>query len=120
MAQLCELADLEGSNLISEAMVADIFENRGRGLALTLTDVVSQAAASLSKQTLHDTATSLPQSLDRFLDLVRSGAVEACGGDISKASTILGDDPTLLELITNNNAAKRTLALQRLVEKKTP
>jgi DNA-binding NtrC family response regulator len=117
VAQLCELSDLEGASIVTEEMVAAVFEHRSRGLSLTVSDVVSQAAAELSRQALHGKAANVEASLDSFIELIRTGAVEACGGDISKASNLLGEDKKLLELMNHSQAAKRELLLRRIAPK---
>jgi len=115
VAQLCELADLEGASIITEDMVAAVFEHRSRGLSLTVSDVVSHAAAELSRHALRGSAPSVEGSLNKFLELIRSGAIEACGGDLSKAASLIGEDRQLLELLNQASSTRRELLLRRIL-----
>ncbi len=114
VAQLSEIADLEEQQIISEAMVASIFEQRSRGSASTGADVISQAAALVSREALQGENSSLQRSIESLIEHTRLGAVAACGGDITRAAEIVGDDPLLLELCNEHAAATRELLLRKL------
>lgn len=115
VARLCELADVEETQVITEAMVGTMLEQRNRGAALTAADVISAAAAAVSREALQGgSSTSLQASVEAMIDHARQHAVAACGGDLGRAAEVLGDDPDLLALCHEHAIAERELLLRRL------
>ena len=101
VAQLCEVTDMEGYNVIDEKAVSQVFQTSSLGMASSAPEVFSRAAQRLSESALADDLTSLDSSVRRFIEISRLTALEACGGDIELASQMISDDKSSLRLLAN-------------------
>lgn len=109
VAQLCELADMNETHIIDEQIVTQVFQSRLRGLATTCADIIGQAALVLADQAISDTVDSLEQGMERFVEIVRSVALAASGGDLERAAQIIGDDRALLALVSETASTRREI-----------
>ncbi|MBX7139304.1 MAG: sigma 54-interacting transcriptional regulator [Oligoflexia bacterium] len=108
-AQLCEHTDINGTNLITETIVAKVLGSRLSGEVSTASEVIAQAALRLGAAALAGEIEALEGGRARFEALVRSVALEATGGDIEKASTMINDSPQLMEINARAISAQREI-----------
>lgn len=102
VAQLCEIADMNNANLIDEQAVAKAFQSKLSGPAVTTNEIISIAAAKLSKQALHRSIDSIETGAQQFIDLTRACALDTCGGDIDLACKMIQDNSKLLSLFAES------------------
>ncbi|MCO6432193.1 MAG: sigma-54-dependent Fis family transcriptional regulator [Deltaproteobacteria bacterium] len=106
-AQLCELADIEEQDVIDESIVGRILGARVAVAPLDLADVIVQAADYVSRSALQYRSGSLKASIDKFIEMTRVGAIEACAGDLGKAAAMLDENEQLLQLVISKIQKQR-------------
>ncbi len=107
VAQLCELGDMARSQLITEEYVTRLFETRLTGQATNPVEIITQAALSLARNSAKNQVNSLEEGVEQLSDCIRKEALEACGGDVIKASSLIRDDHSLMKIFANASCTKR-------------
>lgn len=98
VAQLCEMADMQGEKLIDEQVAIEVFKSRISGAAATAPEIIADGAIDFAQRALRESVTSLDDSVTKFVESVRLSALEAKGGDISQASETISDSAQALDL----------------------
>lgn len=109
VAQLCEVADMRGSNIIDEQTVTQVFESRLSGAATTTHEVIARAAHRLSNLAMQQSLTSLEAGIERFVEVVRLTALEASGGNLEQASALIDDSKKSMEILASALEAHREI-----------
>ena len=111
VAQLCEINDMLGAELIDERAVNHVFKSKLAGKAATTSEVIAKAAYRLSTLALSGSIETVDDGLDKFMDVLRGEALEACGGETKRAASMIGEDEDLLTTIAEAEAGKKEAGL---------
>lgn len=109
VAKLCEIADMNGLNLIDEAAVIQVFESKLTGILSTPSEVISHAARIVSQEALSRSLSTIESGTQRFVEAVRTSALEANGGDIDNAAQMMNDNAHILELVAESLRVSKEL-----------
>lgn len=107
VAKLCELTDMEQSDLIEEEAVLEIFQSKLSGAAVTPAEVISQAASRLADTALRENLIGINPGKEKLEEYIRIVALETSGGELSKAAELILDEPNILELVSESLAVQR-------------
>ena len=109
VAQLCEIADMNGVNIIDEAAVTHVFESKLTGIVATPPEVLSKAALKLAGNTLSNSIGTLENSVESFVEFARESALEACGGDVDRAAQMIEDNSQLMNIFAHASRAAQEI-----------
>lgn len=106
VAKLCEIADMSQSSLINLSMIDQVFNGGLNGAPATGPEILALAAQRVSHLALSEPITSLSSGVSHFSDQVRRAALEATGGDRTKAAELIDESEKALELmVARSNSA---------------
>lgn len=109
VAQLCDLAELDGSKLITEAHVYTLLGTLNSDVQDNFAEIISNAASLVSKNAFAEKFHSLHESIAEFEANARIAALQAAKGDAIKAAQILQDDDRLVTLAAEKSRDEKTL-----------
>jgi hypothetical protein len=98
---------MQHAKLVDEQAVLDVFESRLSGTAASPAEIIADGALSFAGSALRESVTSLEDSVTKFVDSVRLSALEAKGGDVSKAAEAIADNTNALELFAQGQRVKK-------------
>lgn len=113
VAQLCELADMNNCTLIDERTVIEGFQSRISGTAATAPELICNAAHIFARRALEESVTSLDDSVTKLVENIRLSALEAQGGDVVRASQMIGDSEKALDLFVKGKGMKRATGMEQ-------
>ena len=107
VAQLCDLAEIEGDSLINEYNVIKLLgAGNYHSTSQNVSEVIAAAASEISQNAYLHKYQSLQESIDRFSQKARLKALEVSQGDFEKAAQLIKDDRTLIMLTAQNVLSK--------------
>ena len=109
VAQLTEVADMTGKQMIDEMVVTEIFESKLVDHVSTSPEIISKAAFSLANEALVAGLNGIGQGVSTFEDFARSFALEAAQGDTGRAAELIHESSQTLELHAQRVNATRYL-----------
>lgn len=109
VAKLCEITDMKGEAIIDEEAVIEVFESKLSGAAATSSEVISQAAHKLAREAMGRHIDTAEAGAQQFMRLMRTSALEATGGDLEKASAMIGDNKKLMSYVAQDLVTKAEL-----------
>ncbi len=98
VAQLCEIADMQGHNTINRSVVREVFASKLAGRQGQASDIFALAAVQLGAGDFIDHINSIDTSCATYAQLIRKNALRYCGGDIEQAAELIQEHPKLLKL----------------------
>ncbi len=106
-AQLCEVSDIMGTQLIDETIVLKVCGSRLNTIAANPSELIAQAALKLGSLSLESkNIINVEQAVTKLAELVRVGALEASGGNATQAAELVSDSKDLIELTAQALLAK--------------
>ena len=107
VAQLCEVSDINGTQLIDETIVLKICGARLNAVATTPSELIAQAALKLGGISLESkNIQNIDQAVSKLAELVRVSALEASGGNAEQAAALVQDNSHLIQLTAQALLAK--------------
>lgn len=98
VAQLCEVTDINDGSIIDERAVHEVFRTRLLRSVITGPEVIAQAALAVGEHAALASEGHLEVESERFHEIARQLALEACGGDWQRAADLIDDQPELMRL----------------------
>lgn len=109
VAKLCEIADISNRNYIDDPDVTRIFDSRLAGAPVTSFEVLANAALELARSSMNSKLETLQQGVEVLVDHARVSALQSAGGDAGRASKLLGESSTLMELFSKSRQSAAEL-----------
>lgn len=112
-AQLCEISDINGEEIIEEQSVRDILGSTLLDIAVSPAEVLSQAALRLSKSALSNELQTLEDGLIQFKQEAFESALATSSGDVEVAAKLLSEETKILELYNTSKSAETELKARK-------
>ncbi len=106
VAQLCEIADVNGTTIVEDQVTAEAFETKLAGVNLTSSEVIASAARIMARTTLRQGISSIDEGVERFAETVRIAALDCAGGDVDRAAEMINDNSGIMPLVAQMLSSK--------------
>lgn len=107
VAQLCDVAEIEGRALINEADVVKVLGDKITLNSVTASEIIAAAAAEIFKEAMLNRIATLDESIAKFRERIRLAALDACHGDPEKAADLITDNKKLVTFTVENYISKK-------------
>lgn len=97
-ARLAEMAEMDNESIVSERHVGEWLYNQ---MSRDLTggpEVIIRACQTLEKRVALDRTSDIVRACNELVECIRESALEASGGDLQRAASLVNDNPAMMEL----------------------
>lgn len=97
-ARLAEMAEMDGQPIISEGHVGEWLYNQMSRDVTGGPEVIMRACQALEKRVALSRTADIHLACDGLIECIRESALEASGGDLKRAASLVNDNPAMMEL----------------------
>lgn len=97
-ARLAEMAEMSGEGLVSERHVGEWLHSQMSQELFEGPEIIMRACANLQRKVALERTSDINSACYELMDLIRDSALEATGGDLNRAASLVSDNPAMIEL----------------------